>query len=80
MLRFDVLSYELQAVLLLELLYTAASVSKLLLACKEWVAFWADVADATVSLSFSIFNAFDYKFIINVQIKWHIYVLTYNEL
>ena len=29
----------LQAVLVLELLYTAASVSKLLLACKEWVAF-----------------------------------------
>ncbi|MBR0341761.1 MAG: hypothetical protein IJH64_05870 [Oscillospiraceae bacterium] len=29
----------LQAVLVLELLYAAASVSKLLLACKEWVAF-----------------------------------------
>ena len=29
----------LQAVLVLELLYTTASVSKLLLACKEWVAF-----------------------------------------
>ena len=39
MLRFDVLSFDLQAVLVLELLYTAASVSKLLLACKEWVAF-----------------------------------------
>ena len=35
MLRFDVLSFDLQAVLVLELLYTAASVSKLLLACKE---------------------------------------------
>ena len=33
----------LQAVLVLELLYTTASVSKLLLACKEWVAFGADV-------------------------------------
>ena len=39
MLRFDVLFYDLQAVLVLELLYAAASVSKLLLACKEWVAF-----------------------------------------
>ena len=35
--------FSLQAVLVLELLYTAASVSKLLLACKEWVAFRADV-------------------------------------
>ena len=43
MLRFDVLFYYLQAVLVLELLYTAASVSKLLLACKERVAFGADV-------------------------------------
>ena len=43
MLRFDVLSFDLQAVLVLELLYTAASVSKLLLACKERVAFRADV-------------------------------------
>ena len=33
----------LQAVLVLELLYAAASVSKLLLACKERVAFRADV-------------------------------------
>ena len=33
----------LQAVLVLELLYAAASVSKLLLACKEWVALTADV-------------------------------------
>ena len=48
MLRFDVLFYDLQAVLVLELLYTAASVSKLLLACKERVAFRADVAGATL--------------------------------
>ena len=45
----------LQAVLVLELLYTAASVSKLLLACKEWVAFRADVADATISQT-SVFS------------------------
>ena len=43
MLRSMSWSSDLKSVFVLELLYAAASVSKLLLACKEWVALTADV-------------------------------------